>query len=390
MSQPFPAHAHSADSVVIEPRIFDLLEGKRLRRDTGPYQPLSDATVAERMNTLLHKTNTRDTRLLRVRRLAGGASKEQFACTLATPVGEEVVVLRLDPLESIVETCRLREAEAIRALDGRVPVAKVKFVDVDGSQLGQPGIVTSFVHGVTKPPADDKTRISGVGTEFGAAWRQKLAPQFIDNWAQIHSFEWRNAQLPSFQAPLDFPEQAALWQVNWWAKVWKDDKVDSYPAITYAEQWMRENLPRCTEPVFLHGDYRTGNFMFDPVTGAMTAVLDWELCHIGDFHEDLGWALQPLFVSKDENGDDLSCYIMSRAELLDAYQARTGRVVDLKTLRFYEVLSAYKVATMNLGTGLGIAMRGNGHQDSLLAYLSSIGHTVIDHICLLIEKDPTA
>jgi aminoglycoside phosphotransferase (APT) family kinase protein len=122
----------------------------------------------------------------------------------------------------------------------------------------------------------------------------------------------------------------------------------------------------------------------------MTAILDWELCHIGDIHEDLGWALQPLFTSKDEHGAEISCYLMKRSELIDAYQRRTGRTVDLKTLQFYEVLSAYKVAVMGLATSVGIAIRGNSHQDSLLAYLAPIGHTLIHHICLLIERGPLA
>jgi len=59
--------------------------------------------------------------------------------------------------------------------------------------------------------------------------------------------------------------------------------------MTLAEQWMRDRLPETDDLVLLHGDYRVGNFLFDAESGQFNAVLDWELAHIGDFHEDLGW-----------------------------------------------------------------------------------------------------
>ncbi|MBB3082363.1 aminoglycoside phosphotransferase (APT) family kinase protein [Geodermatophilus sabuli] len=299
-------------------------------------------------------------------------------------------MLRLDPPEGIVETCRHREAEVFGAMAGRVPTPAVRFLDGDGSHLGAPGIVTSFIPGVTTPPVD-ATLVSGVGTTFTQEWRQRLVPQFLEFLTRIHGTDWRSSDLPHFTAPTAHPRQAALWQVNWWSRVWRDDQVDPYPLITLAERWMRERLPaihaESDDLVLLHGDYRTGNFMFDPDSGRFTAVLDWELAHIGDFHEDLGWILQRLFAGPAEDGEVLACNLMTRDELLDRYQAATGRTVNPRTLAFYEVLAAYKCAVMNLGTGYSAAIRGHNHQDVLLSFLAPVGHVFLGEIASIIERE---
>jgi aminoglycoside phosphotransferase (APT) family kinase protein len=125
---------------------------------------------------------------------------------------------------------------------------------------------------VTKPPASTSL-VTGVGTSFNAEWRAHLVPQFIDNLVAVHAHPWRDAELPHFGAPEEYPRQAALWQVNWWARVWRDDMVDPYPLITLAELWMRDRLPEVAaeDLVLLHGDFRTGNFMFDADSGRSRA-----------------------------------------------------------------------------------------------------------------------
>jgi aminoglycoside phosphotransferase (APT) family kinase protein len=373
------------DRSMFEPRISQLLDLRLDRRSKGPYQVLATENLQERLIQWLRESSMTVSQL---KRMPGGASKEQFTFMCENTSGSvEKLVLRVDPLESIVETCRYREAEVLNALTGRLPLARTRMVDGDGSKLGQPALVTSFVSGVTKPPTDGKTLVSGVGTTFSREWRERLAPQFVGNLAKIHDFDWRSATLPHFSPPTAFPTQAALWQVNWWSRVWREDLVSPYPLLTLAESWMRRNLPICEDPVLLHGDYRTGNFMFDPVSGDMTAVLDWELAHIGDFHEDLAWMMQRLFAGASDEGTLFVCNLITRDELIRQYEAATGRTVNPRTLAFYEVLSAYKCAAMNLGTGAGIAQRGNNHQDLVLSWLSSVGHVFSSEIARMISKE---
>ncbi len=377
---------HWAGADALEPRIREILDAKLIRRETGPYRALSDDTVISGLERLLRGNGVTDFRIENLGRMPGGASKEQFWFTLVTGGKSERLVLRIDPLESIVETCRLREAELLTAMQGYLPLPAVRFVDGTGNYLGQPGTVTTFVSGVSKPPAN-KNVVSGVGTSFSQEWRDRLVPAFVDHLARIHGFDWRQAELPHFQAPAADSQQAALWQVNWWTKVWRDDLTHPYPMLTLAERWMRERLPHCDELVLLHGDYRTSNFMFDPETAKFTAVLDWELAHIGDFHEDLGWSIQRLFAGPPENGQTYICGLLTREDFLTRYEAATGRTVNRKTLAFYEVLNAYKTAVMNLGSGEGAALRQNNHQDVLLTLLAAVGHTFITDIVRIIADE---
>jgi len=92
---------------------------------------------------------------------------------------------------------------------------------------GRPGIVTSFIDDVTRPPASGLV-VSGVGTSLTAEWLERLVPQFIDNLSRIRATDWRAADLPHFQAPTAHRAQPALWQVNWWAR-WPRSAVPVEP-----------------------------------------------------------------------------------------------------------------------------------------------------------------
>jgi len=367
----------------IEPRIREILHEKRARRLQGPYSPRTVAQVTEGLSRLLAEEGGA---ISDVRRMSGGASKEQFLFIYDGPRGREQLVLRMDPLEGLLETCRRREAQVLRAMRDVVPVPEVLYVDADGSSLGLPGLVTSFVPGVAKPP-QAAASVSGLRTDFDEGWRALLAPAFMDNLIRIHGFDFRSADLPDFAVPDADPLQPALRQVNWWALAWRDDVVDAFPIMAIAEGWMRENLPACSQPVLVHGDYRTGNYLFDPQDGRVTAVLDWELAHIGDFHEDLAWNLQPIFANKGEDGRERISGLFTREDFLEGYERHSGRVIDPKTLHFYNVLNAWKCAVIDLSSCLTAARDGNNHQDVLLSWLATSAHMVLDHLAELLAED---
>lgn len=368
----------------IEPRIGALLDEKRARRKLGPYTPKTATEVAAGLEKLLREEGGS---IANVRRMAGGASKEQFLFDYVGPRGPETLVLRMDPLEGLIETCRSREGQILRAMHGVVPVPKVLYLDPEGSRLGMPGLVTSFVAGVAKPP-QSASSVSGLRTDFSADWVARLSPQFIDNLVRIHGFDYAAADLPDFALPVGGPKQMALRQVNWWARVWRDDVVDAFPVMALAEGWLRANLPDCDDPVMVHGDYRTGNYLFDPASGQVTAVLDWELAHVGDFHEDLAWNLQPIFANQAEDGSMRVSGLFLREEFLARYEEASGRVVNADTLHFYDVLNAWKCAVIDLSSCLTAARDGNNHQDVLLSWLATSAHIVLDHLTRLLKDGP--
>jgi aminoglycoside phosphotransferase (APT) family kinase protein len=378
-----PANDSSRD---IEPGIAALLDRKAGDRNKPAYT----ARTAQEVSALLTRflaDQAPSARVVNLRRMGGGASKEQFVFDLEGGSDEGRYVLRMDPLGAIVETDRARENETLEAFAGIVPAPRAKWVDADGAVFGNPAAIMTFSGGVTKPSTmGESGNVTGLGIVFDKEWRDRLKPQFIDHLVAIHGLDWKTAHLPSFQAPDADPFQAARWQANYWSRMWRDDRVKPLPVAALVETWMLENLPETRELVFIHSDYRTGNYLFDEQSGNMTAILDWELAHIGDFHEDLGWAIQRVFGCKSE-GRFFVGGLFEREEFLDLYQAASGRTVDRKALHFYELLGAYKCLVMTLASGVRVASQAHNHQDALLTWLAAAGHIFHAEICNLLEKE---
>lgn len=375
----------------LEPRIAHVLARKLARRDSGPYAARSDEQVRAQLTRLYAARGLSEVRISALARMTGGASKEQFAFTLEHAAGAapERLVLRMDPWMGIVETCRGREAQLLAAYAGVVPVPPLHAVDADGEHLGQPGLVTRFVDGVTAPSDVAAKAVTGVGIRF-EHWTHKLAPQFVANLARIHGLDWRRRDLSYFDAPAPGTTQAALRQVNWWSRVWRDDLVEREPLVTLVERWLREHAPVCAHPVVVHGDYRIGNFMFTEPDGAFSAVLDWELAHLGDFHEDLAWSVQRLFGVPREDGELLISGLLPRDEFFAAYAEAAGVTIDLDTIRYYEILNAWKCIIINNATASRAALRGQSHQDLVLTWMPFGSAVFMDQLGELLREARSA
>lgn len=370
----------------IEPGIRAVLDRRAARKGPEPYRPRTVESVVDSLTGFL-AVHAPGASIRDVRRLGGGASKEQFSFHIGD--GHSMAgryVLRMEPIQSISESDRGREFEVLRAFEGIVPAPIPVWLDAEGTELGQPAAIMRFVGGVTKP-SENVGGVTGLGTILGERLRGLIGPQFIDHLATIHAFDWRTSPLAGFQVPAADPRQAALWQVNWWSRVWREDRIQSIPAAALAERWMRRNLPAAQEIVLVHGDYRTGNYLFDESDGRITAILDWELCHLGDYHEDLAWGLQRLFGSV-EQGRQLMSGLFEREDFIARYEAASGRIVNRETLRFYEVFVAYKCLVICIATGIKAARDRHNHQDALLTWLAPIGHIFTDELCRLMLEEP--
>jgi aminoglycoside phosphotransferase (APT) family kinase protein len=371
----------------MEPHLAAMLDAKHARQGKGSYKPREAQDVTERLDCLLEAHGSQG-RAQNVRRMSGGASKEQFLFELADPVTgtSESLVLRMDPLEGIIETSRAREAQLLAVIGGTVPAPPVAFVDGDGRHMGQPAMITRFVRGATKP-RDATSGPSGIGIVMGERASAALIPQYINNLVAIHDFDFANADLSTYAVPQAGTNQAALWQLNFWERVLEDDKIDASPLLNYTACWLRERAPVCAQPLLLHGDYRLGNFMFDEDTLEMTAVLDWELAHIGDYHEDIAYSLEPLFCSRDAQGELLVGSMLPVHAFLDGYAERSGRTIDPALLLWYHVLNSFKLSVMNFSSGVRAARDGTNHQSALLGFLSFSAVGISGTLCRLLEGE---
>jgi aminoglycoside phosphotransferase (APT) family kinase protein len=371
-------------------REIDRILTRKLLRRAGPaYAPVNLETLVRGVEALLRKHLQDDFRVFDPGWMTGGASKLQMAFSLdwnSPGVGRTVtrLVLRMEPAASIVETSRLREFQLIRALRGCIPVPQAYWVDAEGEFLPHPAIICGFVEGVTQP-SDGAAGVSGVGTTFPPSARAALARQFVECMGAMHRFNWQEVALDAFDAPA-LGAEAAERQINWWQRVWEEDVHEDIPLVRLAIAWMRQNLPVLDHVSLVHGDYRTGNFLYDEASNRITAVLDWETAHLGDRHEDLVYMTNaPYKQLMDDGKTYMLGGLMTEASLYEAYEKVTGLPVIPASLKFYKILNALKVLSVVHASGYRSSRCAKTHQDVVLAWVMGFAPVVLDDLRCTLE-----
>ncbi len=356
-------------TVDTEPHLAALLEARKERRRAPPYIPQVDSEVQGLLDTFFAQELPGST-VSDVSRLGGGASKEQFVFSLTRP-GENAkqYVLRMDPQEAITETSRSREWDILRAMRGTVPVPQVLAIDEDARIFPRPALIMEMMPGVPKPTGIDLS-VTGLGTVLGDPLRGKIRPQYADLLAKIHNFDWRAADLASYAAPDADPGQATRWLINFWKELLEQDVVAKEPVLRLATQWLEANVPPCDDPCLVHGDFRTGNYLFDEDSGHITAVLDWEMSYIGDRHADFGWLLQPVFGTHIDGQFRASDIFDGTDDFIAAYEQAGGRPVDRARLHYFTIFNNWKSYILVSVLGIRAAKEAHNHQDVLLTFLA--------------------
>ncbi|MET0987881.1 MAG: phosphotransferase family protein [Steroidobacteraceae bacterium] len=347
------------------------LTAKMRGRSGPPHRSQSVATVTERLKTFLDRRIAPGFTISEIHSLAGGSSKEQFAFRLQWTdehgkQHDDKLALRMRPTESIVETHPLREYQALAAVRDVIPVPPLYWIDPDGKELGQPALIYGFCEGITKPPRDGaySTRAG-----FGPKYRALLAPQFVRYFAELAKFDWRNADMSAFDPPPVGSNAGVLSAINWWQRVWEEDCVERNPLITIGAQWLREHAPPIDYVSIVHQDFRGGNFLFDPDTGRITTILDWELVLLGDRHIDLAFFLNPLFRETSEDGEELAGGLITRDQLLAEYERHSGLPVDPARLTYYHVFTCWRSAINSTASAARVMYGQKSHQDIRVGWL---------------------
>lgn len=256
-----------------------------------------------------------------LRRLSGGASRETWAFdAVVGATRRELILQRLRPGATTRGSAVSIEVEAglLRsALEHGVPVAGVVASD-DGAVLGSAGMVVDRLAGETiarKLLRDD---------EWATA-RGRLGAQVSEALASIHA-------LPiAAVAGLQPADQLAQYRAV------LDGLGEPHPAFELGFRWLDDHRPPLGEARVVHGDFRLGNLLVGH--DGLRAVLDWELAHLGDPVEDLGW----FCVRAWRFGSPLPAGgVTTREELVAGYEAASGHGVDLERLRWWEVLGTLK------------------------------------------------
>jgi aminoglycoside phosphotransferase (APT) family kinase protein len=324
--------------------------------------------------------------------LTGGASKIQMAFTLnwsepgRGPVADRML-LRMDPPETLNATFKQTEAELISAARGVLPVPAVRWTDAYGDEFPEPALVCDFVDGVTKPQTTKTGQVSGLGTNFGPELRAKLAPQFVQHLAALHSRDVSDVTSDALVRPDSGTNQSALWRLNFERQIWEQDRGEDVPLMDVAAGWLERNLPVTERVSLVHGDFRSGNFLFDEKSATVTAWLDWELGHLGDRHADLAYCTQPLYGHYAEDGKTfLASGMLPREDLFEQYEKASGLTVDPARIEWYSVFCSYYAIVKTLATSYRVARLGRSHQDVLLARLEGVVPVLVRELGQLLEK----
>jgi aminoglycoside phosphotransferase (APT) family kinase protein len=137
------------------------------------------------------------------------------------------------------------------------------------------------------------------------------------------------------------------------------------PALEYVLCWLEEHAPDMDNIVLCHGDFRTGNYMVDD--GVLTGILDWEFCHWGDRHLDIGWICARCWRF---GADDRAVGgIGSREAFYKGYNAVSETPVDPEIVAYWEILAAARWAVVALLQGERHVTGGEASVELLLTGL---------------------
>ena len=259
--------------------------------------------------------------------------------TTAGGQARELILRVGDPRGLLAPYSARPEFTALSALQGveRLPVPKVVGYSDDPSVVGAPFLITGRVAGDTPMPW------RGDAAKRDEAQNESLAVDFADALAAIHGVDWRQTPLAQLWAEVD-TRTLALNQVEYWAAHGGlQDEAGRHshpPQLHYTMHWLRRHAPASGRASIVHGDFRVGNFL--QVDGRITAVLDWELVHLGDPLEDIAWAGLRVFAG----GTPRLGGLFDREQFLARYARQSGVALDMPVVRYYEVLGLFKSAAM--------------------------------------------
>jgi aminoglycoside phosphotransferase (APT) family kinase protein len=218
--------------------------------------------------------------------LAGGASREMFGFDLVEPGRpRRSLVLRMDPGPGRMQSDRAEEFRLlVVAGEAGVTVPAVRWLGEETEGLGARFIVMDRVRG-------EAIARRLLRDEAYARTRSALPGELARELARIHAIDVEDPRVSALRlraASGDDPRRFARFEVQRYRDLLaRADQSWPRPALRFAERWLLERAPACTRPALVHGDFRIGNVMFDEK--GLTAVLDWELAHVGDPLEDVGW-----------------------------------------------------------------------------------------------------
>ena len=275
--------------------------------------------------------------------IAGGRSNLTYRVTDAAG---RAAILRRPPAGDVLESAHdvLREARIVGALVGSgVPVPTVLGVCADRAVTGAPFYVMDLVEGAVLH--DVEAMIATFPAEDG---RRRAAESLVDGLVRLHALDVDAVGLGDLGRRDGYIER----QLRRWHRQWQASRGQDVPLVDELHDRLAARVPAQQRVSVVHGDYRLGNVIVG-TDGELRAVLDWELCTLGDPLADLGYTLA-WWASADDRrphplgpGPTSAPGVPSRVEVAERYAAGTG--LDVAGIGFHVAFSFWKTACIMEG-----------------------------------------
>ncbi len=292
---------------------------------------------------------------LRFNLISGGRSNLTFDVTDAA--GGHWV-LRRPPLGHVLATAHdmNRESRIIAALASTpVPVPNVVGFCDDDDINGAPFFVMDYVDGLI---LRDRTAAEGIAE----GRRHDIANNLVDVLAEIHAVKLPEVGLDDLGKHGDYVAR----QLKRWHRQWESSAYTHVAGIDTVHQRLSANIPIQHETTLVHGDYRLDNCIVT-TEGSVAAVLDWELCTLGDPLADVGlllvyWATALDTFSALPSAPTTALGFPDRSQLVERYGATSGRTVD--DVDYFVALGYWKLACILAGVATRYADGQMGDTDA--------------------------
>ena len=196
-----------------------------------------------------------------------------------------------------------------------------------------------------------------VADSYDQIQKKIITESFIKALTEIHNFDVISSEL----SDLGKHEDYVVRQINRWNKQFQSQKVREIKELESATNLLLENIPSQQTVGIVHGDYRLDNVRVN--NNEVTAVLDWELCTLGDPLADMGTVIASWNTKKEKDSPfiyspTLSDGFPSRKDVIELYLNNSN--LDLKDIEFYTRLSYWKHAMIMEGVYIRYSMGSYG------------------------------
>jgi aminoglycoside phosphotransferase (APT) family kinase protein len=279
---------------------------------------------------------------IEVTQFPGGHSNLTYCVRL----GDREFVMRRPPFGPVAPTAHNmpREYRLLAAINPHFQLApKPYLLCEDESVIGAPFYLMERRRGVvvrqTIPPE--------IGDDPGLRFR--ISESLVDTLVDLHAVDIQSTGLVNIGKSAGFVRR----QVEGWAGRWERAKTTDLKEMKETAEWLIEHLPPdAATPTLLHNDYKLDNLMLDAADPTrIVAILDWEMCAVGDPLVDLGLLLcywpqadDPEIFAGSLRSVTMAPGWMKRAEIIERYASRSGR--DLSNIGYYHTLAIFKLAVV--------------------------------------------